>query len=259
MSNLQHLPPALGNFIKPYDLRRRLAIPGDKEHTIEFSIAHFIAIANTSIAKEGFFSVALSGGQTPKAIFEGLTSQENRHQINWKKCYIFWSDERAVEPISKDSNYHMAMEAGFKDLGIPPEQVFRMVAESNIEENALIYESQIKKHLPNGQFDLVMLGMGDDGHTASLFPWTDGLHSNNHLVVANYIPDKQTWRMTLTYNCINTAKEITIYVIGENKAEMIKKVLCGPYSPNELPVQGIGTPKHPATWILDRSAAKGLF
>lgn len=118
MSNLPSLS-TLKSIIKPFDLRRYLAIPGNKLHTIEFCIAHFITIASEAIAKQGFFTVALSGGQTPKAIFEGLAVPENRHHIDWKKCRLFWSDERAVEPIDPESNYHMAMEAGFKELGVP--------------------------------------------------------------------------------------------------------------------------------------------
>ena len=259
MKDTAHLPTELINFIKIYDQRRSLAIPGDKEHTIEFCIAHFIAIASDAIAKRGFFTVALSGGQTPKAIFSGLANKENRHQIDWKKCRIFWSDERAVDPIDPDSNYHMAMESGLKELGIPPDQVFRMVAETKIEENALAYEKTIKKHVPNAQFDLVMLGMGDDGHTASLFPWTEGLRAVNRLAIANYIPEKKTWRMSLTFDCINAARQIAIYVIGENKAEMLKRVLSDPYRPDDLPVQRVGTTDHPATWIADKAAAKELF
>lgn len=134
-----------------------------------------------------------------------------------------------------------------------------MVAETNIEANAAAYEIAIKKNVPDAQFDLIMLGMGDDGHTASLFPWTDGLHVEDRLVMANYIPEKKVWRMTLTFPCINSAKHIAIYVTGINKAEMLKKVLYGPPMPDELPIQRIGLSEHPATWIVDAAAADGLI
>ncbi|MBA2727806.1 MAG: 6-phosphogluconolactonase [Parachlamydiaceae bacterium] len=244
--------------ILPFDDRRQVALPGDNQATVDFCVAHFIAIANESIKKQGYFAVALSGGSTPKVIFHNLSNQENRHQIDWKKCWIFWSDERAVEPTDPESNYHMAMEAGLKEIGIPSEQVFRMVAEKNIEENAAIYENAIKKHIPSGHFDLVMLGMGDDGHTASLFPWTDGLKNTEHLAISNYIPQKKVWRMSLTYKCINEASHIAIYVLGDNKATMVKKVLEGPYTPDDLPIQRVGTVEHPATWIIDDAAARDL-
>lgn len=238
---------------------RQLALPGDQLSTIDFCIAHFIETAAKAIQNHGYFAVALSGGSTPKAIFQGLTEHDHRHLIDWKKCWIFWSDERAVEPTDPESNYHMAMEAGLKEIGIPPEQVFRMVAETNIEENARAYEKAILHHLPSGHFDLVMLGMGEDGHTASLFPWTEGLKITERLVIANYIPDKKVWRMSLTFTCINQASQIAIYVLGENKAEMVKKVLKGPYRPDEFPVQSVGAPGHIATWIIDDAAAKGLY
>ena len=104
-----------------------------------------------------------------------------------------------------------------------------------------------------------MLGMGEDGHTASLFPRTHGLHSQDRWVVANYIPEKHTWRMTLTFECINAAKHISIYVLGKSKSSMVKRVLSNPYEPDELPIQRIGIPEHKALWILDQDASKELF
>jgi 6-phosphogluconolactonase len=187
-----------------------------------------------------------------------LASQEKRQEVDWKHCWLFWSDERAVAPTDTDSNYHMAMEAGLKTLGIPPEQIFRMVAENNIAQHAIDYEAAIKKHVNDAQFDLVMLGMGDDGHTASLFPWTEGLHVNDRLVIANYIPEKKVWRMSLTFECINKARDIDIYILGDGKADMVKKALTGPYKPDDLPIQKVGTKERPAFWICDSGAAAGV-
>lgn len=237
--------------IKFYDERRDVAMPGDKAATIHFCVEHFIYLANENIANKNSFSVALSGGSTPAAIFKALAQKENRERVDWSKVLLFWSDERDVPPNDKDSNYHMAMEAGLSDLPIASNHIFRMKAESDIEENALAYEKQITENIPNGVFDLVMLGMGEDGHTASLFPQSHGLHSGNRLVVANYIQDKKCWRMTLTFKCINAANHIVIYAMGKSKAEMLEKALAGPYIPDIIPIQRVGTLRSKALWVLD--------
>lgn len=244
--------------VHPYDERRNIVIPGNAKETIKFAVEQLIAIANESIAERGIFAIALSGGNTPKAIFELLAQEPYCNQIAWDKVRIFWSDERSVPPDHPDSNYHMAMQAGLNTLPIQNKHIFRMAAELDIESGAAKYEKLISSVLPSGEFDLIMLGMGDDGHTASLFPKTHALHSLDRCVVANYIPKKNTWRMTLTYKCINAARYILIYVIGESKAAMLKFVLTAPYSPDELPIQRVGTPIHKALWIVDNDAAKNI-
>jgi 6-phosphogluconolactonase len=234
-----------------YDERRDIAMPGDRVATIRFCVEHFISVANENISQKNSFVVALSGGSTPAAIFKSLSSNENRNKVDWSKVVLFWSDERAVPPSDKDSNYHMAMESGLNNLPLVTSRIFRMKAEENIEENALIYENQIREIIPTGFFDMVMLGMGEDGHTASLFPQTHGLHSGNRLVVANFIPNMNCWRMTLTFKCINQANNIVIYAMGNGKADILKKVLNGPYIPDNLPIQKVGSLKNKALWILD--------
>jgi len=244
--------------IQAFDERRDIVIPGNKMQTINFCVQQFIDIAQHAIKDHGSFSVALSGGSTPKSIYEQLTTGENREKIDWKKVYLFWSDERAVPPDNIESNYRMAMEAGFSKVPIPAENVFRMVVENHIDEHAKEYEKLIKSKVHSGQFDLVMLGMGEDGHTASLFPKSHGLHTPDRYVVANYVQQMHVWRMTMTYECINAAKHISIYVLGKNKAEMVKRVLSGPFDPDELPIQNVGTPTHKALWILDSEAASQI-
>lgn len=246
------------NFIRPIDERRDLIVPGNTEETIAFCIKHFIILANLAIAAHGSFSVALSGGSTPKRIFEGLSSKEYRSQIDWQKVKLFWGDERAVPPDHPDSNYHMAMEAGLKDLPILKENIFRMQAEENIDENALAYEKFLQESTFHEALDLVMLGMGDDGHTASLFPNTHGLHTQNRTVIANYVPQKDVWRMTLTFKAINDSQAIAIYVLGSSKAKKLKEALSLPSDPDRIPIQKVGTPKHRALWIADAEAASEM-
>lgn len=148
------------------------------------------------------------------------------------------------------------MKAGFENMPIPKENIFRMRAEDAIEANARAYEKLLKDTLRNRPLDLVMLGMGEDGHTASLFPHTQALSENNQLAVANEVPQKNTWRMTLTYPCINASRHIALYVLGSSKKYMVEKVLKGPEAPKEFPVQRVGTPTHKALWILDDAAAE---
>jgi 6-phosphogluconolactonase len=240
------------------DPRRDLEVAGGKEETIRFAITHFIACAQAAIRERGLFSVALSGGSTPRSIFEGLASEEFRDQIDWKKVALFWSDERCVTADDKDSNYRMAMEAGFANLVIPKGQIHRLEGDApDLDKVAMEYQEKIVS-LPGKKIDLVMLGMGDDGHTASLFPHTEALHIEDRLVVPNFIPQKNCWRLTLTYPGIQSSRHIALYVIGAGKAEMLHSILQGPYTPDNLPAQRVGESSHRALWIADKDAASKL-
>lgn len=238
--------------LKEWDDRRTIAIPGDEPSTIAFAVEHWIHSAKRAIQQRGRFAVALSGGSTPKAIYAALSTTKD---LDWSKIHLFWSDERAVPPTHPDSNYRMAMESGLKNL-VPPDQIFRMKAESDIEKNTRDYEDLIHRILGKPLFDLVMLGVGEDGHTASLFPDTAALEAAQ-LVAANHIPQKDTWRMTLTFPCINASHQSAIYALGSNKELIIPKVLEAPIV-SHYPASRIGTPEHKALWILDKNAAKFL-
>jgi 6-phosphogluconolactonase len=237
------------------DSRRFLVVPGHKEKTIEFSAEHFVSCAKEALDEKGKFFVALSGGSTPKAIFEYLKAHHQK-AIDWKHVYAFFSDERAVPPTDPESNYHMAITHGLADLGIS--HIYRMQAENNIAEHAQNYENLIKKMIPHESFDLMMLGMGDDGHTASLFPHTDGVKVLTRLVIANHVPQKNCDRMTMTFPLINKAKHIVIYVLGSSKKEMVQKVLVKEFCHDDFPATKVGSEGNPATWILDHDAAAAL-
>lgn len=236
------------------DIRRRLIVPGDAAATLLYAKEHWIAAARAAIEERGGFFVALSGGSTPKALFQLLTEQD----LDWSRVWLFWGDERAVKPDAQESNYRMAMDAAFTRLGVPARQIFRMHAEGVIEETSVDYENLLKNHLPGGRFDLVMLGMGDDGHTASLFPETHALRCDDRLVIENFVPKLNSWRMTLTFAGIHQARSIALYVIGLGKAKMMKQILEEKHQPDKLPVQRVGTSQLPALWILDKEAASAL-
>lgn len=245
--------------IQIFDDRRDLIILENRAEVTQFSLSHFFYLAKESLERSSFFSVALSGGSTPLDLFNALASSPENQEIDWKRVLLFWSDERNTPPDNAESNYYMAMEAGLKTLPLDPNHIFRMRGERDLEEEAKVYEEQIQQHIPSGSFNLMMLGMGEDGHTASLFPETHGLQAENRWVVANYVPQKKCWRLTLTFDCINQAQHTVIYVIGAKKAAKVKEVLLGPFQPHLLPIQEVGTIAHKALWVLDREAARSLF
>lgn len=229
------------------DERRDLLRFEIEEEAIEFSVKHFIETAKRSIAQRGKFCVALSGGATPKAIYRELSKRPSA--LDWSRVWLFWSDERSVLPTHQESNYRMAMEAGLASL--PIREIFRMVAEENIAESARAYETLLQAN----PLDMVMLGMGSDGHTASLFPDTEGVHEKSRLVIENFVPKLNSWRLSLTLPCINAAEVIAIYVMGVGKSEMVAKALG---SDETIPSQRIGTKSRRALWIVDREAGKLL-
>lgn len=238
--------------IERWDDRRDYIIPGDAGATINFAVEHWVHCAERAIQRKGKFAVALSGGSTPKAIYERLVKEK----VDWEKVWLFWSDERAVPPDHPDSNYRMAMESLSK-VGVPANQIFRMKAEKDIENNALDYEEKIHHNLDKHLFDLVMLGVGEDGHTASLFPNTEALKEKNRLVVANHLSEKKSWRMTFTFGCINGSQNAVIYALSPSKHLIVPKVLNAAIE-SPFPASRIGTPEHPALWILDSDAANVL-
>ncbi len=238
--------------LKSWDARRDYIVPGNHEETIRFATEHWVHSAQKAIQKRGRFAVALSGGSTPKAIYQNLILQE----LEWEKVWLFWSDERALPPDHPDSNYRMAMEF-FKKVPVPPSQIFRMKAESNIEKNALDYEEKIKHILGKTCFDLVMLGVGEDGHTASLFPKTDALKVEERLVIETFVPQKNGWRMTLTYPCIEQSFYSTIYALGSSKQLIVAKVLNAAID-SEFPASRIGTAEKKVLWVCDADAAAQL-
>lgn len=239
------------------DAKRRMICPGHHQQTIHFMAEHFVTLAKEAIINRGHFYVALSGGSTPKAIYQELNAK-HKHSIDWHKVTFFFSDERAVDPEHEDSNYHSAIISGVQQLGTPLSQIHRMVAEENIVDNAAAYEILIKKIVPHATFDLIMLGMGDDGHTASLFPHTDGLKVDNRLVIKNHVAQKNCDRMTFTFPLINQARVAVFYVIGNGKKEMVKTILTKNFHHLDFPATLVGSEKNPALWILDHNAASLL-
>ena len=221
-----------------------------------------VAAAEQAAARRGRARIAISGGSTPKAAFQLLAdpSQPFLKRMPWEKLDLYWVDERTVPPDDAESNYRMTREAMLDRVPLKPEQVHRMEGELDPEAAAARYESLLRNTFKlegaeTPRFDLVQLGMGDDGHTASLFPHTDAINEMGRLVTANQVPQKDTWRITLTWPVINQASSVFFLIGGKNKAELVREVFTGPRDPERLPSQLIWPASGILTLILDRDAA----
>ena len=209
--------------------------------------------------------IAVSGGTTPKAMFALLADRSAPYfaRVPWDKLNLFWVDERCVPPTDAESNYRMTNEAMLSKVPLPADQIHRMKGELEPEVAASQYEAVIRAEFGLDRsgdpvFDLVLLGMGDDGHTASLFPHTQALFAMVPLVVANHVPQKDTWRVTLTWPVINRARRVAFLIEGAAKAQVLDDVLLGPYDPESKPSQLIRPDSGKLTFLLDAAAAAKL-
>jgi 6-phosphogluconolactonase len=225
----------------------------------------FTSTAADAAAACGVARIAVSGGGTPKAMFALLADKSAPYfaRVPWDKLELFWVDERSVPPTDNDSNYRMTNEAMLSKVPLPAAQIHRMEGELDPGIAAARYESLLRTafHLEGAEtpvFDLVLLGMGDDGHTASLFPHTQALHEITRLVVANHVPQKDTWRITLTAPVINRARQAAFLIEGAAKADILAAVVQGPYDPESLPSQLIHPASGRLTFLLDAAAAASL-
>ncbi|MBI1277120.1 MAG: 6-phosphogluconolactonase [Anaerolineaceae bacterium] len=214
------------------------------------------ALSQRAISQSGRFTIALSGGSTPKTLFQLLAS-DYKEAVDWENVYVFWGDERCVPPDDADSNFRMARETLLDYVPISEANIFRIKGELPPSDGAAQYELTLrgvfKDQLP--RLDLILLGMGDDGHTASLFPGTDALNERQKWVIPNHVlTAKQTWRITFTLPVINNAANVMFLVAGTGKAETLKRVLKGEYKPTELPSQLIKPTDGTLVWAVDHAA-----
>lgn len=238
-----------------------IQVYADQTALAKAAVDLFIETVQKSIQARGTFSVALSGGSTPKQMYTSLAAPELQEQLPWQQIHLFFGDERHVLPDHPDSNYRMVAESLFSKVPLPAENVHRVKTESDARLAAFDYEEELRGFFddPWPRFDLLLLGMGADGHTASLFPQTAGLNEEHRWFIANPVPSKDAWRLTLTKNAINAARRIVVLVSGRSKADMLAKVLTGPADPWQRPIQLISPVEGEMLWLLDRAAASGLL
>lgn len=209
-----------------------------------------------ALSLNGRASLVLSGGSTPKKLYTLLASDEYRNKVEWEKVLIFFGDERCVPPDSDESNYKTASDTLLSKVPIPGENIFRIKGELDPEIAAAEYEQQIKTTLgEHPSLDIVLLGMGPDGHTASLFPKTTALDENKKLVAANYVEKLNTWRVTLTLPAINAAKNIIFLIAGSDKAETVKEIL---ENNSDFPAQKVTPENGLLIWLLDKKSTDSL-
>ena len=223
--------------------------------------AQFVAaLAEECSASHGRFTIALSGGSTPRRLYEVLASPPYSKEMAWDRWQVFWSDERCVPPDHQESNYRMAKEELLDHVAIPDTNVHRMRGEDDPDEAAQAYEAVVGQvfQSPTPSFDLILLGIGDDGHTASLFPGTLALGEQDRLVADNWVPDLQVHRITFTLPLINAAKVVAFLDIDGTKAEVLRQVLQ-PAPGEDVPPSGLVRPSPGAVhWSLTAAAAGQL-
>jgi 6-phosphogluconolactonase len=228
----------------------------------------FVRCAAEAMRTSGRFAVALSGGSTPRRLYELLTTEPHAARVDWPRVYVFWGDERCVPPEDPASNYRMARESLLDRVPVPGPNVHRIRGEDDPADAAEAYERELRqafsapegppRSAPGGRFDLVLLGLGDDGHTASLFPGTAALRETTRWVVAHHVAAASMWRITLTPLVINAAADVVFIVSGPEKAVILQRVVEGPCRPDELSAQGVAPRAGRLRWLVDAAAARNL-
>ncbi|MDQ3855522.1 MAG: 6-phosphogluconolactonase [Chloroflexota bacterium] len=240
--------------------RTEVVVLPAKDDVARRGAEELVAAAGEAIGARGQFTVALSGGSTPVGMYKLLAAEPYRSQVAWEHVQFYWSDERCVPPDHPDSNYGAAARALLDGLSLPEEHVHRMRGEADPDAAAAEYDADVRAVVPGSPpaFDVIYLGMGDDGHTASLFPHTRALHVTDRLVSSNYVEKLDTHRLTFTSTLINAAKRVIMLVTGEGKAESLKAVLEGERDPETYPSQLVAPATGQLLWVVDEPAAKLL-
>ncbi len=243
---------------------RRVHVLTDAEAVARAAAREWERLASAAVSARGRFAVALSGGSTPRRLYEILAEPCVRVRVPWERVELFWSDERAVPPEHPESNYRTARVALLDPLELPAARIHRPEAErADLESAARDYEAEIARTLGGAPgappaFDLVLLGLGRDAHTASLFPRTSALAETRRWVVPNFVPGLGSERLTFSFPLLNAAAEVVFLVAGAEKAEAVAEVLEGDPDPQRLPAQEVRPSAGTLVWLLDRAAASKL-
>jgi 6-phosphogluconolactonase len=243
-------------------IRPEIIICRDARELAQRAAEQFVALTEAAIARSGRFAVALSGGSTPRAAYALLASA--KFSVEWSRVHLFWGDERCVPPDHPESNFRMVEEALLAKIRIPPENIHRMPGEKEPEAAAEAYEAELRKFFAverggRPRFDLIFLGLGDDGHTASLFPGVAALDEADRWIAAVYVEKFRSYRLTLTLPVLNAAAQMTFLVSGGSKAKIVGQILSSDSSSSDYPAAKVRPSDGRLTWMLDPDAAKELI
>ncbi|GHO45136.1 6-phosphogluconolactonase [Ktedonospora formicarum] len=241
---------------------RHISSYSSLENLSQAAARYVIQVAQEAIADHGRFTFSLSGGNTPKALYNLLASEPYTSQIDWNLVELFWSDERCVPPDSADSCYKMALDTLISKIPVPANQVHRMLAEQdNRDAASQAYTDEMHRVFKTSdvpEFDLILLGMGPEAHTASLFPHQPSLKENERLVMPVSVPKPPPARLTFTPPVLTAARHVLFLVTGQDKAEAVKEVIEGQHNPEEYPAQLVRPTQGEVTWLFDTAAASKL-
>lgn len=231
------------------------------EQLAQAAAVRFVQDAKEAVINHNSFSVALAGGNTPRRVYELLATDTFKSQIDWARVQLFFGDERCVPPNHPESNYRMVYETLISKISIPVENVHRMPGERKPDEGARFYEDELKSFFAGlawPRFNLALLGLGEDGHTASLFPDSEALNQKSNWVVATKAPRLRQTRITLTIPVFNHAAHVVFLVTGKEKASVLSEVLRASSGMKQLPAQMIRPSSGSLEWLVDRAAASQL-
>jgi 6-phosphogluconolactonase len=235
----------------------------DTGQLVNMMAGYIVDLAKAAIEARGRLTLVLAGGSTPRALYEALASRPYSEQIIWTKVHVFWGDERCVPPDHHDSNYRMVEETLLQYVTIPANHIHRIKGELDPERAVAQQLAEWVRIFGDvnrpPRFDLILLGLGDDGHTASLFPGTNAVREQQQWLVAHYIEKLGAWRITMTPAVINAATHVAFMVTGEKKAAMLKNTLTGPYQPEVWPAQIVRPNDGELVWFVDAAAAALLL
>jgi len=241
---------------------RELVIAPDLEGASHHAAAAFAEVARQAIEQRRACYLALAGGSTPRRLYQVLASGE--HPLDWSRCIVFWSDERCVPPGDPESNYRLAQNELLSKVAVREEQVFRLRGEIDPERAAAEYEQAVRDAVPAGadrtpRFDLLLLGLGADGHTASIFPGSPLLDdTGERLVAAVYVPHLDAQRLTFTPRLLNAGRNVIFLVAGADKAEALAAVLEGEGPVGRYPTRAVAPVDGRVLWFIDEAAASRL-
>ena len=242
---------------------REIRIVSGPDHLADAAAEAFIHSVHEILNLRSYFTVALSGGSTPKILYRLLASKKNRSRVNWSRVHVFWGDERCVKPTHKDSNYRMARKSLLKKVPIPSANIHRFPSELPPDKAAEAYAEFLKTFFGlTGEalpcFDLILLGLGTGGHTASLFPGSDILKEKRKLAIAHFIQSQNAHRLTLTLPVINHGRKVLFIISGQEKAEIVRRIIEDSSNVYHYPARQVQPENGRLIWFLDRGAASVL-